>query len=64
MFRFWFHSNCRNASLAAIVSLPFLAGGCAMWDQNRWNLNRYRDERAVEIEQRLERTEPIVKNPF
>jgi hypothetical protein len=64
LFRFWLHSNCRNVSLAAIVSLSIIAGGCAMWDQNRWNLNRYRDERAVEIEQRLERTEPVVKNPF
>jgi hypothetical protein len=50
--------------LAAIASLPILAGGCAMWNQDRWNLDRLRDERAVEIEQRLERTEPIVKNPF
>jgi hypothetical protein len=64
LFRFSFHSNCRNVLLAAIVALPILAGGCAMWDGDRWNLDRYRDERAVDIEQRLERTEPVVKNPF
>jgi hypothetical protein len=64
LFRFWFHSNCRNACLAAVVSLPIFAGGCALWEQDRWNLNRYRDDRAVDIEQRLERTEPVVKSPF
>jgi hypothetical protein len=37
---------------------------CALWDKDRWNPERYRDERAVDIEKRLERTEPIVKNPF
>jgi hypothetical protein len=47
-----------------MVALPIFAGGCAMWDRDRWNLDRYRDERAVDIEQRLERTEPVVKNPF
>jgi hypothetical protein len=50
--------------MAVILSLPLFAGGCAVWDNDRWNLDRYRDERAVDIEQRLERNEPIVKNPF
>ncbi|MEX2171228.1 MAG: hypothetical protein WD851_18045 [Pirellulales bacterium] len=35
--------------------------GCA---SEPWNLDRYRDERAVDIEDRLTREEPIVKNPF
>jgi hypothetical protein len=50
--------------MAAILSLLILTGGCALWHKDHWNLDRYRDERAVDIEQRLERSEPIVKNPF
>jgi hypothetical protein len=40
------------------------ASGCAMFDRDKWDLNRYRDERAVDIEQRLDTSEPIVENPF
>jgi hypothetical protein len=60
------HFNCRAASLAAILFLFLLAtaGGCALFDKDKWNLDRYRDERAVDIEHRLDRSEPIVKNPF
>jgi hypothetical protein len=50
--------------MAAIVSLPLLLSGCAMWDQDRWKLDNYRDAKAVDIEKRLERTEPVVKSPF
>jgi hypothetical protein len=50
--------------MAVIVSLPFFAGGCAIWDSDGWKLDSYRDAKAVEIEKRLERTEPVVKNPF
>ena len=64
MIRFSFHSSRHHAFLAAILSLPIFVGGCALWDQERWNFDRYRDARAVDIEQRLERPEPIVKNPF
>jgi hypothetical protein len=38
--------------------------GCAPWNRDRWNLDRYRDERAVDIDHRLGQSEPIVKNPF
>jgi hypothetical protein len=38
--------------------------GCTLWDKDRWNMDRYRDERTVDIEKRLNRSEPIVKNPF
>jgi hypothetical protein len=64
MCRLRLHSSPLKRWTAVILSLPFLAGGCALWDPERWNLDRYRDERAVDIEQRLERDEPIVKNPF
>jgi hypothetical protein len=50
--------------IAAILLLLVSINGCAFWDKDRWNLESYRDERAVDIEKRLERTEPIVKNPF
>jgi hypothetical protein len=42
------------------------AGGCALWNWNKatWNLDTYRDERAVDIDHRLEKAAPTVKNPF
>jgi hypothetical protein len=50
--------------MAAVVSMATLAGGCAMWNRDHWNIDSYRDAKAVDIEKRLERTEPVVKNPF
>jgi hypothetical protein len=58
------HSTCHNAALAAILALAASAAGCALWHKETWNLDRFRDERAVDIEHRLERNEPIVKSPF
>ena len=58
------HSNRRSLGLAAILSLPILANGCSLWNKERWDLNNYRDERALDIDQRLERNQQIVKNPF
>jgi hypothetical protein len=49
--------------VAAILML--LAGpGCAMFDREKWDLNHYRDDRAVDIEKRLDATTPQVPNPF
>lgn len=31
---------------------------------DRWSFDSLRDERAVEIEKRLSRDQPIVQNPF
>ncbi len=60
----WIHSSCRVLALAAWV-LPLIStGGCAMFHKDFWNIERYRDERAVDIDHRLERNVPIVKNPF
>ena len=50
--------------MAATMSLLIFVGGCAMWNRDRWKLDSYRDAKAVDIEKRLERTEPVVKNPF
>ena len=38
--------------------------GCAMFDAERWKLDRYRDERAVDIDRRLSEEVPIGQNPF
>jgi hypothetical protein len=58
------HSNRRTLCLAVILVLPLLATGCTLWNKDRWDLNQLRDERAVDIDQRLERNQTIVKNPF
>jgi hypothetical protein len=52
--------------LAAVGPLLLLglSSGCALWEPQRWNLDRYRDERAVDIEQHLSRDKPVVANPF
>ena len=47
--------------LAAVV-LPF--SGCAMFDAQRWNLDSYRDARAVDLDNRLSEERTIVQNPF
>jgi hypothetical protein len=58
------HSNRHALWLAAILSLPIFATGCTLFDKDRWDLNQYRDERAVDIDKRLEQNTTIVKNPF
>jgi hypothetical protein len=50
--------------MAGVVGVLVFASGCQLFDKDRWNFDRLRDERAVDIESRLERNEPIVKNPF
>jgi hypothetical protein len=50
--------------VAAVLLLLVPLGGCALWNADHWSLNRLRDERAVDIDQRLERNDPIVQNPF
>lgn len=47
---------------AALASVT--AAGCAAWNLDRFSLNTLRDDRAVDIDQRLEGTKPIVANPF
>jgi hypothetical protein len=60
----WFHFSCRLAALAAIVAPLLSLSGCAMFHKDFWSVERYRDERAVDIDTRLNKKEPIVKNPF
>jgi hypothetical protein len=45
--------------------LPLVfTGGCALFYKETWDISRYRDPRAADIDHRLDRSEPIVKNPF
>jgi hypothetical protein len=65
LFHRWIHFSCRVALVAAILAPIFAAiGGCALWKAETWNLNNYRDDRAVDIDRRLDKTGPIVNNPF
>jgi hypothetical protein len=41
-----------------------LSNGCAWWNLDRLNPEKYRDERALDIEEHLSRERPIVANPF
>ena len=45
--------------------LPLVsAGGCSLWNKELLNPNHYRDARAVDIDNRLQKEVPIVNNPF
>ena len=50
--------------MAAILLLVVMGSGCAMWGRDRWDLSRYRDDRAADIDQRLSSDEAVVKSPF
>jgi hypothetical protein len=50
--------------LAAVALSLAAAGGCALIHKETWNLDRYRDERAVDVDHRLNKAVPIGKNPF
>jgi hypothetical protein len=60
------HFSCRVLTLAAIAALVLSVGGCRAWNFQKdfWNVDRYRDERAVDVDNRLSKNVPIVKNPF
>jgi hypothetical protein len=58
------YSNRRLCRLAALLLPLVAAGGCALWNKEVWNPDHYRDERAVDIDHRLDKPAPIVKNPF
>jgi hypothetical protein len=54
----------RRLALAAAMLLPLFVGGCKLMNSEWWNPDHYRDDRAVDIDHRLDKAEPIVKNPF
>ena len=57
------HSNPIHGLLAVALAAFLLATGCA-WNLSRLNLDRLRDDRAVEMDGRLSAKTPIVENPF
>jgi hypothetical protein len=59
-----FHFTRRIAFPAALLVPLISAGGCALLKPENWNPDHYRDERAVDIDHRLDKNEPIVKSPF
>ena len=59
-----FYFSRRKWLVAAALFLLVAAGGCAMFDSDNWNVDALRDDRAVDIDHRLEGTKPIVVNPF
>jgi hypothetical protein len=64
MIRRSFHFTHRFYCLAAVLLPLVSAGGCALWNKDVLNPNHYRDPRAVDIDNRLQKEVPIVKNPF
>lgn len=50
------------ALFAALVVLS--AGGCASWDASKWDLSRYRDPRASDLDKRLSVEGDHFANPF
>jgi hypothetical protein len=48
-------------TFALIVAM---LAGCALWKPESWNLDRFRDERARDIDSRLSSDRTIVDNPF
>jgi len=58
------HLN-RRLVRPAVLLLPLLAsGGCTMFNNDLWDMDHYRDQRAVDIDHRLDSSEPIVRSPF
>jgi hypothetical protein len=57
--------------LAACLFTAFVvAPGCSMWNRTKekvaenLDMDKYRDHRAVDIDQRLSSPDPIVNSPF
>jgi hypothetical protein len=63
VFRRSFHSICRTACLAAVLT-ALATTGCATWSLDRFNVNQLRDDRAVDIDHRLEGARPLEVSPF
>lgn len=66
MFRQPSHFTRRLGLLAALLLAIASAGGCKLWkwDMSDWNLEKYRDERATDIDHRLDKPLPVSKSPF
>lgn len=58
------HSSPRALPLAVVALAGMCIAGCAQWRSERFNWNRYRDQRAQDIDTRLSETNSSVRNPF
>ena len=63
------HFTRRVCLPAAMLFALLGTGGCTRWSKEffnpeNFNPDHYRDQRAVEIDHRLEKPTSIVKNPF
>jgi hypothetical protein len=50
--------------MAAAAVVLASAVGCAKWNPERFSIDRLRDDRAVDVDRRLDNAKPIVANPF
>lgn len=64
MVRQRFHSICRITCLAGVIVLLASVCGCTTWDLQRFHPNNFRDERAVDIDRRLEGSKTLMPSPF
>ncbi len=54
----------RQALVSGFIAAAIACSGCGLWKPDVWNVDRYRDDKALDIEKRLNRDKPIVANPF
>ena len=66
MLRRWFYFSCRLVALAVAIAPLVSLGGCRAWNFHKdfWSVERYRDHRAADIDERLSKDVPVGKNPF
>jgi hypothetical protein len=71
VFTRYFYSTARRACLAAcLLSTIAVTPGCSLWTRTKekvkenLNMDKYRDTRARDIDERLSSPDPIVKSPF
>jgi hypothetical protein len=50
--------------LCCLAVLLGLVSGCALLNKETWNIDRFRDDRARDIDSRLSEDRAIVQNPF
>ena len=52
------------ARVSCLAIVLGLVSGCALFNKETWNLERFRDDRARDIDARLSEDRTIVQNPF
>ncbi|TWT88789.1 hypothetical protein Mal64_22770 [Pseudobythopirellula maris] len=54
----------RRPHLLMLICLAAPAVGCSSWGMAKYDMSKYRDERAVSIDKRLASRPEVVKSPF